>query len=297
MSVYPEAPASRPDHAAALDLRVLRALPFAAVCVAVSALGHCIAGGGAIPLDALLLGGIAVWAVAAALAGRERSLPSIAAGLAVGQLGLHLLFHQAAMSRMAAMPAMPAMPAMAGVGGMTGSPSAGGSGAASALDALAARLICGPDGSGSALALPPGTTAGQIISQAGLDPHLSSLVAPHLPFWTHAAFLGLSPLMMLGHLTAALTAGWWLRRGEAAVWRLIRLTAQVTETLAQTWTAPLRTLLALATALLRGLLGALGTPDGTARLGTRDTRNRRLPRAALLRHQVVRRGPPLALAA
>ncbi|WP_236655410.1 hypothetical protein [Streptacidiphilus carbonis] len=300
MSVSPAAPAATPGRAAALDLRMLRALPFAVVCVVVSAFGHCLAGGGPIPVAALLLGGLAVWAVAVALAGRERRLPSIAGALAVGQIGLHLLFHQTAMGSMgsmgsmAGMSGMSGMSSMDGIAGMSGMAGMTGStaGTGSSLAALAAKLLCNPAGT-PATALPRGTTAAQLVAQAGLDPHLVIGGAPHLaPFWTDSGLLGLTPLMLLGHLLAALTAGWWLSRGEAALWRLLRLTAQVTEVLAQSWTAPLRTLLALAAALLRGRLGSLDRGVTALRRGHgREPRQR--ARGALLRHQVVRRGPPL----
>ncbi|WP_370149682.1 hypothetical protein [Streptacidiphilus sp. EB129] len=299
-SVCSDAPATTPGRAAALDLRVLRALPFATVCVVVSALGHCLGGGGSLPPLALLTGWLAVWALATALAGRERSLPAIAAGLAVGQLGLHLLFHLLAGSGMGAMAGMTGGTGTAGAGGaagmgaMAGMPGMAAGTGGSALDQLAERLLCGPDGS-PALPLPPGTSAAQIVSRAGIDPHLVLSTAPHLPFWTHASLLGLTPLMLLCHLVAAVVAGWWLRRGEAAVWRLLRLTAQLTETLAETWTAPLRTLLALAAALLRGLLGALLPPGTIRRTGLADAPRR--PRATPLRHQVTRRGPPAVLTA
>ena len=290
MSVFPAAPATTPDRAAALDLRMLRALPFAVVCVVVSALGHSLAGGGHIPAAALLLGGLAVWAIATALAGRERRLPSIAGALVVGQLGLHLLFHQAAMGTMANMSGMGSMAGMSGMSGMDGTSSSVDTGGT--LAALAAKLLCGPAGSAASV-LPRGTTAAQLVDRAGIDPHLVVGSAPQLSsFWTHSGLLGLSPLMLLGHLLAALTAGWWLRRGEMALWRLLRLTAQVAETLAQTWTAPLRTLLTLAGALLRGRLGSLQGNDPAVRRG-HGREHRQRPRGALLRHQVVRRGPPL----
>ena len=310
MDSSPAAPASMSGRSATLGLRVVRALPFAVVCLVVSALGHSMAGGGAVPACTLLVGGLAVWAIATALAGRERSLRSIVAGLAVGQLGLHLLFHtvdlgggMAGMNGMAGMPSMPGMPGMEGMAGMagTGGAAAAGtvhSGGAGALAALAAKLLCGPaaagSGAGAGAALPPGTTAAQIVSRAGIDPHLVLTSPPHLPFWTHTAFLGLTPLMLLGHLLAALAAGWWLRRGEAAVWRVLRVSAQVTETLARTWTAPLRTLLALAAALLRGLLGAPG-PDAGARFRPAHGEGRAPLRTVRLRHQLVRRGPPTVL--
>ena len=299
MNPSPAAPERTPGRAAPLDLRVLRALPFAVVCLVVSALGHGMAGGGNIPACTLLLGGLTVWALAAALAGRERSLPSITAGLAVGQLGLHLLFHtldlgsgMAGMNGMVAMPSMPGMPGMPGGGT---SAAAGAYGGAGSLAALAAKLLCGPNGTSGRTALPPGTTAAEIVSRAGLDPRLALGAAPHLSFWTHTAVLGLTPLMLVGHLLAALVAGWWLRRGEAAVWRVLRVTAQATETLARTWTAPLRTLLALTAALLRGLLSGSPGPDDDARY--RPLGGGTAPRTAQLRHQLVRRGPPVPLTA
>jgi hypothetical protein len=271
---------------AALDLRALRALPFATVCVVVSGLGHSLGGGGTVPLSALLIGGLVVWAAATALAGRERSLRAIAGGLAVGQLGLHLYFHETMTAGTAG--------SMAGMPGMASGTA--GSGGSSALLALALRLICGPGTIGTST-LPPGTTAGEIVSRAGIDPHLLVTVAPQLSFWshwTHSAFLGLTPLMLVCHLAAAVVIGWWLRRGEAAVWQLARTGVQLAETLARRHTAPLRTVLALAAALLRGLPGEPGDGPDALRAAV-DRADRRLPRAALLRHQVVRRGPPALL--
>ncbi|QMU74507.1 hypothetical protein GXW83_00565 [Streptacidiphilus sp. PB12-B1b] len=289
----------RPAHAVALDLRALRALPFASVCVVVSGLAHSLGGGGTVPLHALLVGGLAVWALATALAGRERSLGAIAAGLAVGQLGLHLYFHlslgsMAGMSGSGSGSGVGSMAGMPGMAGMT-APGAAGGGQGSALTALALRLICGPAGASGTGGLPPGTTAGEIVSRAGLDPHLAVTALPQLDAWTGSAVLGLTPLMLLGHLLAALAAGWWLRRGEAAVWRHARVTVQLAETLARTHLAQLRTALSLLGALVRGLLGA--EPDRPGGGTARDAAPRRLPRTALLRHQVVRRGPPALLTA
>ena len=284
----------RPAHAVALDLRALRALPFATVCVVVSGLGHSFGGGGTVPLHALLVGGLAVWIAATFLAGRERSLGSIAAGLAVGQLGLHLYFHFC-LGSMAGMAGMTGSGSMAGMPGMSGGSAAAGS--SNALTALALRLICGPAAASGAAgtALPPGTTAGEIVSRAGLDPHLVATALPQFGFWTHSAFLGLTPLMLLGHLVAAAVAGWWLRRGEAAVWRFTQVTVELAETLARTHGAQLRGLLALLGALVRGLLGVEPARPGGVLAG--DATPWRLPRTALIRHQVVRRGPPAPLTA
>jgi hypothetical protein len=259
-----------------LDLRLLRALPFATVCVLVSALGHALAGGGPVPLSTLLVGLLLVLLTATALAGRERRLPAIAGGLALGEFGLHVLFHLA----QGGSPAMAGMSAMPGMRGM---------GAASAtgpdpLTQLAARLICGP-GPADGLVLPPGTTARQIVSQAGLDPHryLASLPAAHAGAtgtggaW---ALLGLTPLMLVGHLLAALVAAWWLRRGEAALFQLLGLTLE-----------PLRQLLRLL-----GSLGGLPVP-AVRPVPRWAAESWRLPSRTRLRHQLVRRGPPRLLLA
>ncbi|MFD9204507.1 hypothetical protein ACFWDP_40380, partial [Streptomyces anthocyanicus] len=67
------------------DLRVLRAAVFTAVCVVLAAAGHSIASCATVPLWSLGVGFLAVFAVAAPLAGRERSLPGITVLLATGQ--------------------------------------------------------------------------------------------------------------------------------------------------------------------------------------------------------------------
>jgi hypothetical protein len=77
---------------AGAGLRLLRAAVFTAVCVVLAAGGHSLASGRTVPVGALVCGWLAVFAVTAPLAGRERSLPGIAALLAVGQIALHAVF-------------------------------------------------------------------------------------------------------------------------------------------------------------------------------------------------------------
>ncbi|MGW4803701.1 hypothetical protein [Kitasatospora sp. NPDC004272] len=249
---------------AAWDLRLLRAVPFALVCTLVAAFGHARAGGAVAP-DVLLLGFAAVCAAAALVGGRERPLAAIATALAGGQLGLHLLFHFFG----------------GGLGG--GAPMAhaqmAGAGAADPLAVVAGRLLC-DDAPGNGLTVVPlDTTPEQVVSAAGLDPQaVVAAAAPHAA----AGWLGLTPGMLLGHLAAALVAGWWLRRGEAALWRLVR-TAALT---AREWAAPLRGAVALLGALL---LGA-GHPVAPRRTGRPE--DWPLPVAAVLRHSLPRRGPP-----
>src|SRR5213595_1120647 len=85
------APHERQARSAA-DLRLLRAAVFAAVCVMLSAAGHVLGSTATVPLWTLSLGFLAVFCVALPLAGRERSLPGIAATLGAGQIALHSLF-------------------------------------------------------------------------------------------------------------------------------------------------------------------------------------------------------------
>ncbi|MEU1310163.1 hypothetical protein ABZ419_14885 [Streptomyces cinnamoneus] len=88
---------------------------------------------------------------------------------------------------------------------------------------------------------------------------------------------GTAPWLLLGgHLTVGLLAAAWLRRGEAALGRLLRAAA----------VAAFRPLL-LATAAL----GAYARPAGAPARPLRPARKVR-PRTPLL-HSVVRRGPPL----
>lgn len=66
-------------------------------------------------------------------------------------------------------------------------------------------------------------------------PSAAAPVAPHALGWAHALLLGLSPAMLAAHLVATVLAGWWLRQGEAAIWRLVRLTARAAVTTAGAW--------------------------------------------------------------
>ncbi|GAA2133898.1 hypothetical protein GCM10009760_10550 [Kitasatospora kazusensis] len=257
-----------PAPAAAWDLRIARAVPFALVCTLVAAAGHALAGGGDVALPPLAAGFALVCLLAALLGGRERSLLAIAGALGAGQFGLHLLFHNLGS------PAMPGMGTGSGNGPLT-------------LHQVAGRLLCNDSpqagAHGGLTVVPLDTTPEQVVSAAGLDPHAYAATAAAAP---HAGLLGLSPAMLLGHLAAAALAGWWLRRGEAVLWRLLRLTA----TVAQEYAAPLRTAFALLAALLLGTAAGL-RPTGP---GPERAEDWRLPAAAALRHSLIRRGPPVA---
>ncbi|MFF4642240.1 hypothetical protein [Streptomyces sp. NPDC001389] len=255
---------------AGAGLRTTRAAVFTAVCVVLAAAGHAVASCATVPWWALALAFAAVFAIAAPLAGRRRSLPGVAAGLAVGQLGLHTLFglgqHGAAVAQ---------------------DPAAGSD---TSLAALAAQLICG----GNSVPLSP-ADARRILEAAGLDP--AALAASGHMGHMHLAEasagapeIGLfSPAMLLGHLLAALAAGWLLGRGDAALFRLVELSRLSAEAGP---IRPLRAALAFVRVLAAGLLGA------PAR-GPRARRTASAPavttgRDALL-HTVIRRGPPAAL--
>lgn len=268
-------------------LRLIRAAVFTAVCVVLSAAGHALASCAAVPWWSLCAGFLAVFAVAAPLAGRRRSLPGIAAGLASGQLALHSLF---------------------GLGQHGATLPAGGSSTAdTSLAALAAQLVCG----GNSVPLAP-AEARRILESAGLDPAALAAQAeaqgqltgaqPALGQLAHAhmgqglvepanGVVGLfSPAMLIGHLLAALAAGWLLGRGDAALFRLLELSRLSTEA---DPVRPLRAALAYVRALGSGLPG---TPARTPRAARAAAGPGLSTGRDALQHTVIRRGPPTALA-
>ncbi|MFC5662933.1 hypothetical protein ACFP3U_08035 [Kitasatospora misakiensis] len=272
---HPGAPVpDAPVGAAAWDLRLARAVPFALVCTLIAAAGHALAAGGDVTPPALAAGFAAVLVFATALGGRERSLGAIAGALGAGQFALHCLFHSFG-GHGAAGAAAGAMAGAHHHGGPLGS-------GPLTLPQVASRLVCNEARPGTLIGLPGGPTAEQVVAGAGLDPQAYAAT----PWWQGGLF-GMTPSMLAAHLCAALVAGWWLRRGEAALWRLVRITAAAA---ARAGAAePLRTACALAAVLLRGLFGLPGGPVG--RSGGRGGDDP-LPAGAALRHSVVRRGPP-----
>ncbi|MFI5875896.1 hypothetical protein ACIBAH_26290 [Streptomyces sp. NPDC051445] len=276
---------------ASRDLRLLRAAVFAAVCVVLAAAGHTMASCATVPLWTVGAGFLGVLAVVAPLAGRERSLPGIAGLLAVGQSLLHTLFglgqHSASASA-------------------ARSVSASVSTASSALsDATlverATRLVCGA----TAAAISPaqaqkilvdarlypsgGDTAGAGTDMSGMSGmgstshHAADALAPA------GSSMSLLPSlpMLLGHVLAAVAAGWLLRRGDTALLRLLTLSAHgVAE---GALVRSLRGALALVRALLSGLPIAPGAQPRVPRTALPATP---APRTAALQHSVIRRGPP-----
>ncbi|MEV0774583.1 hypothetical protein [Streptomyces sp. NPDC050428] len=281
-----------PDRVAhtGAGLRLLRAAVFTAVCVVLSATGHVIAACEAVPWWTLVIGFAGVFAVAAPLAGRARSLPAIALALTGGQLALHALF------------------------GMSQHHLAVRPGADDVLVRMAAKLICG---AGPA-SLSPGD-ARRIVRDAGIDPATVGgglAQGGHLHGTATAAAAqagaggtggvggaaGLLPElpslpMFLAHLLAALATGWLMRRGDLALARLATLSSQghgLGDAVADN--ARLRALRA-ALGLVRALRSGLPVTPAPGPLA-RPAPRRDAPRwntEETLQHSVIRRGPPAVL--
>ncbi len=262
-------------NASGSDLRILRAAVFAAVCVVLAGAGHTLASCASVPLWTLGAGFLGVLAVSAPLAGRERSLPGIAALLAAGQTVLHTLF---------------------GLGQHSTSSVASTASTAAATDtdlvARAARLLCGAPlaaisparaqqmladariGTGTDTDLASGHHAADAVASAGSATSVLPSLLPSLP-------------MLLGHVLAAVATGWLLRRGDLALLRLLRLSAHgVAE---GALVRSLRGALALARALRAGLPGTPGSAPRAPRAWTLVPIG---PPATALQHSVIRRGPP-----
>ncbi|MZF85475.1 hypothetical protein [Streptomyces sp. SID5643] len=260
----PHARATRSGH----TLRILRAAVFAAVCVVLAGAGHALASCDGIPLWTLGAGFLGVVAAAAPLAGRVRSLAGITGMLAVGQTVLHTLFGLG----------------QHGTAAVTSSGPAAGSDAA--LVQQAARFVCGT----TAAAISP-AQAHRILTEARVQP--SPGPHTHLPAGTlpESASLWPSLPMLLGHVLAALAAGWLLRNGDLALLRLTELSAQgVAEGALM---RSLRAALALVRALRAGLPAAV---EGRPRPVCATRPAPPMPRTLALQHSVIRRGPPAATA-
>ncbi|MEU6100082.1 hypothetical protein [Streptomyces flaveolus] len=271
----PHPPSARSGN----DLRILRAAVFAAVCVVLAAAGHTFASCATVPWWSLGAGFLGAVLVAAPLAGRERSLPGIAVLLAVGQAALHTVFGLG----------------QHGATAVTTAASPGGAGPLSdaSLVEQAARLVCGT----TAAAISP-AQAQRILTDARLAPGSGAHTGAAHPADALSAAGSASLLpslpMLLGHVLAALAAGWLLRRGDLAVARLVALSAHSAQSMAEgALVRALRAALALVRALHRGLAGA-------PRTGPRPPRTALLvparPHTAALQHTVIRRGPPSTLA-
>ncbi|WP_329337204.1 hypothetical protein OG866_22325 [Streptomyces sp. NBC_00663] len=250
-------------------LRVLRAAVFAAVCVVLAAGGHTLASCATVPLWTLGAGFLGVVAVVAPLAGRTRSLPGIAALLTTGQVVLHALFGlgqhtTATQSSMASMTTV----------------------SDASLVEQAARLVCGT----TAAVISPAQAA-RILTEARLHPAMHTHMNMSGGATSDGSSVSLLPSlpMLLGHVLAALAAGWLLRHGDLALLRLTELSAHgIAE---GALVRSLRGALALVRALRAGLPGAPLTGPALPRTALLAPSN---PRTTALQHTVIRRGPPAA---
>ncbi|MER6082058.1 hypothetical protein [Streptomyces sp. NPDC001833] len=265
-------------------LRLLRAAVFAALCVVLAAAGHTLASCATVPLWTLGAGFLGTLALVAPLAGRARSLPGIVAVLAVVQTVLHALF---------------------GLGQHGGSAMSGGSMSASSMASMssmsmsdaslverAARLVCG---AGAAQISP--AHAYKILTDAHLSTSGAATGTSGAARAADAtgAFGSLLPSvpMLLGHVLAAVVAGWLLRRGDLALLRLIQLSAESAHGVTEgALIRSLRGALALARVLCAGLVAV---PEAPAR-GRSAWDIPPAPRTVALQHSVIRRGPPVAAA-
>ncbi|MGW7523561.1 hypothetical protein [Streptomyces sp. NPDC054783] len=267
-------------------LRILRAAVFAAVCVALAACGHTVASCAGVPLWTLGAGFLGCLLLVVPLAGRTRSLPGIAALLALGQTALHTLFGLGQHGTAMATGGM----ATGSMESMNSTGSAGSSLSDPALVEQAARLLCGA----SPTALTPGRAfhlllAAHLVDRSGRP--VAVMGGMHHAYDATGSSPALLPSlpMLLGHVLAAVAAGWLLRRGDLALLRLIELSAHgVTE---GALVRSLRAALALTRALCAGLLPA---PRLLPR-GRRTARDEAPgPHTTALQHTVIRRGPPAA---
>ncbi|MFE7120276.1 hypothetical protein ACFU99_33115, partial [Streptomyces sp. NPDC057654] len=174
------------------------------------------------------------------------------------------------------------------------------------LIAFAARLICNHPGRLTA------AEARRLVEDSGISPStVHSMTGMSGMPGVSADGAGLSHLallqsllptlpMVLGHLLAGLAAGWLLRRGEAALWRAVRLSAQAAHLVADTaLVLALRAALRRVRSALRAGAGEEAAAATVRRPARRSYENdEAAPRELALTHSVVRRGPPhCALAA
>jgi len=175
------------------SLRGARAAVFAAVCVSLTAAGHVWMSGDAVPLWAVALAFATLVGAGYALAGRQRGFLPISSLMLAGELGQHLLFSAAqstagSASTAASSPAsIPAQPTFR-------------SGRVLPLS----DWICGMAGSSA-------------TGMTTRDGSLSARLATDLMSTGHGG-----AGMIVVHAAAGLLCAWWLWRGEAAVFQLLR---------------------------------------------------------------------------
>lgn len=150
------------------------------------------------------------------------------------------------------------------------------SGIGAAMGATQAGLHVAFDAARSRTAA-PGKPAMPMTSAHGMYAHARAAMVMHPHAHTAMAVhphahAGMTPHATVAHVLAALAASWWLRRGEAALWSLLRRAVAFLPGLAAWWGGSSVPLPAP-----RVHLAAPGPVP---------------PRQPLLRHAVSRRGPP-----
>ncbi|MFF8770930.1 hypothetical protein [Kitasatospora sp. NPDC015120] len=283
-------------------IRSLRAVVFAALCVALAATAHVAMAGSGVSAPVLAGAFGLTLGLTWLLAGRRRGLTVISCWMVAAQTGLHLTFEQAG--------------SLFGGGGLAGAP---------ATD-WASLLLCNPD------ATPTGMSSDDLALMAGLDPDVppaGATAVAHAHGAAPAADLtaatgtpvpgsgsaaasgmaghgmsgmtgitgaggssgmgghdmaahGMSTGMITAHVVAALACALLLWRGETALVRLFELLGALGSVLAGALLTPLLVLFARS--------AGFRPPDAPRPVGHRA----RLPRSVLLAHALARRGPPAA---
>ncbi|WP_331766823.1 hypothetical protein [Embleya sp. NBC_00896] len=216
-------------------LRAARAATFAVTCVLLALLGHTLMSDAPVHWAAPVGAGVGIAGLAWAVADRERGLAAITGAMLAAQAGLHTLF------TLAQQPV---------------APTAG----ASRFEAQWLQiLLCNDDAPGDAA----NHTVAELLVRMRLDPDLARRSPESAGFGsaaggghhTTAAGSGTGhdgPLMALlghggfgmvaAHVLAASGCALWLRHGEKALFRLLRLFATMAVTvvlaLVGAWTAP-----------------------------------------------------------
>ncbi|MGW7058368.1 hypothetical protein ACWGHM_07490 [Streptomyces sp. NPDC054904] len=274
-------------------MRVVRAAMFAAVCVALGALGHSYMSGMNVPLGSLAAAFVVTGALAWLSAGRRRGPVGIGAALLGVQGALHLIFSAGRAHAPAAVAPQPVpghhpahtMPVAIGeaaAGGTTGGPGGGAvhgvPSTAHDMAGMAHDMPATTDGTAGmheGMAGMTGGVTGMHDGMAGMADGVQGL-ASMVSMAGHGGFG-----MIAAHVLAGLFCAAWLARGEAAVFRL----AAVLGATALLAARPLARALALVRA--RAAL----VPPPPAHCAPCD-RPRRL-RGAVHAHTAVRRGPPV----
>ncbi|MFB7468055.1 hypothetical protein ACFCZ1_31980 [Streptomyces sp. NPDC056224] len=173
-----------------LLFRAVRAAMFAAVCVLLTATGHILMSGAAVPWWALSAAFAAAAATAWTLAGRERGLLTVTAAAVAVQAALHAGF---SLAQALVRPSPPSVPSVPSVPSLTVAPEA-----AAHVHHAAHEM---------AHTVPSVPTAAPLADVG------------------HGV-AGMSPAGMLtAHLLAAVLCGLWLAYGERAVFRVVRAVA------------------------------------------------------------------------